>query len=477
MERSYASKTAPRDPLIGQVLHDRYRVERRIGKGGMGIVYLAEHVLLRRKVALKTLSERAFASEEMIARFHREATAAAAVGNEHVVGVTDMGQLEDGSYFVVLEYLDGVELGHAVAERGPFSVPRAARMVTQLCDALTAVHNAGIVHRDLKPENLFLVERNGDPDFLKVLDFGVCKVLDVLRSGERALTDTGVSLGTPQFMAPEQIQDSATVDERTDIYAAGAILYFALTGRAAFEDSTLPRLLMRICSEPPPPIRLSRPELPLSLESVIARAMALDPAARFQTADALRDALEPFARMDETATVQLKSRTPPALNASTTSAFAATALSQDSTATLDLLPKRRLLASRVGRAAAFALVACALVAIGVALALRSPEAEVTTREAATAPSSAAPTIELDLSPALEPEPAAKPLASAPPAARAEKVAKRAPAAVAVPQPVPSDPPVAEAAPPPEPPAAEPPPSAPPGPDSPLSKRGIQDVFR
>jgi len=463
MERSFA-KTAPRDPLIGRVLHDRYRVEKRIGKGGMGIVYLAEHVLLRRKVALKTLSERAFASEELVARFHREATAAAAVGNEHVVGVTDMGQLEDGSFYVVLEYLEGIELGHAIAEQGHLSVPRAARLIIQLCEALTAVHAAGIVHRDLKPENLFLVERNGEPDFLKVLDFGVCKVLDAQRSGERSLTDTGVSLGTPQFMAPEQIQDSATVDERTDIYAAGAILFFALTGRAAFDAPSLPRLLMRICSEPPPPIRMSRPELPLPLEAVIARAMALDPADRFQTADALRDALEPFARMPDA----------PAPRVS-----AVVRVGSDSVATLELSPPTRLRSTKLVRATAIALVACLLLGLGVALSYRKPKPVSTTVEPATSGGHASPAIELDLTPAFEPEPAAaQPLASSPPIQRVAKPGKRAAVAVIAPTPAPPPEPPPTLAPPAPEPDSEPaqPALAAPRPDNPLSTREIQDVF-
>jgi PAS domain S-box-containing protein len=282
-----------RDPLIGQLVEGRYRIEKRIGKGGMGIVYLAEHVLLQRKVALKTLCERACASHEMVARFKREATAAAAIGNAHVVGVTDMGQLDDGSDFVVLEYLEGIELAHAVATSGTFSLARALHVTMQLCDALSAVHAAGIVHRDLKPENLFLVERDDDRDFVKVLDFGVCKLLERV-PGEEPLTHTGEAIGTPQHMAPEQIESPAAVDVRTDVYATGAILYYALTGSAPFDGATLPRLLMRICSEPPPPLRASRPDLSPALEAVIALALERRPELRYQSSAELRRALEAF---------------------------------------------------------------------------------------------------------------------------------------------------------------------------------------
>ena len=302
-----------------------------------------------------------------------------------------MGQLDDGSYFVVLEYLDGVELAHAVAAEGSFPVRRAARVMMQLCEALTAVHAAGIVHRDLKPENLFLVERQGERDFLKVLDFGVCKVHDPERSGERPLTHTGVSLGTPQFMAPEQIESSATVDVRTDIYAAGAILYYALTGQAPFDEPTLPRLLLRICSEPPPLLRASRPELPVALEAVIARAMARLPEDRYQTSDELRAALEPFAAYDEATRVYAAGVEP----ATTFSASMLDVLPP-------LLPARRSMRSRASRMALLALIACAVLATrSRCRSARKPKA-VVERDPSAVSASAPPALKLDLTPAFEP---------------------------------------------------------------------------
>jgi serine/threonine-protein kinase len=464
MESSFANRSVQRDPLIGRVLHDRYRVEKRIGKGGMGIVYLAEHVLLRRKVALKTLSERAFASDELIARFHREATAAAAVGNEHVVGVTDMGQLEDGSYFVVLEYLDGMELAHAVAEEGGFTVRRAVHVIMQLCEALTAVHAAGIVHRDLKPENLFLVERRGRRDFVKVLDFGVCKARDRESPGDAPLTHTGVSLGTPQFMAPEQIENSAAVDARTDIYAAGAILYFALTGRPPFEDATLPRLFLRICSEPPPPIRVSRPELSPALEAVIARAMARDPADRFQTSEELRVALQPFTD-DDTPFISRVSgigRVMP--------------VSSPTSATVELLPAPSVPRRRVTRASVLALLACVVLAVTAALASRSPASQASTHEQADA-TPTTPALKLDLSPAFEPEPspAASPPAASPSRAKPRKrepLVTAAEAATAPPPATPEAPAALQS----ESPARAAEPAEPSG-GYRISQRELKDVFR
>ena len=289
-----------RDPLIGSVLHERYRLLRRIGRGGMGIVYLAEHVLIGRKYAVKVLSERANATDEMVARFHREAMAAAAVGSDHVVEVTDMGQLEDGSFFLVMEYLDGMELAKLVLKHGAFDAARAVRIVCQLCDALSAVHAQGIVHRDLKPENLFLIERRGAKDFLKVLDFGVCKLLEGPAQAETdlpALTRTNASLGTPQYMAPEQFHASARVDHRADIHAAAAVLYFMLPGKPPFDAPTLAQLAMRACVEPPPTLLAQRPELPSALDAVIQRAMAKHPEDRYPDSAALKQALLPFVEL------------------------------------------------------------------------------------------------------------------------------------------------------------------------------------
>jgi eukaryotic-like serine/threonine-protein kinase len=256
-------------------------------------------VLIGRKYALKILSERANATDEMVARFHREAVAAASVGSEHVVEVTDMGRLDDGTTFLVMEYLQGVELAHAVFEHGPFAPDRAVRIACQLCDALTAVHQTGIVHRDLKPENLFLIQHTGSADFVKVLDFGVCKLLEPehVDPDQPPLTRTNASLGTPQYMAPEQFQNSAGVDHRADIHAAGAIVYFMLTGKPPFDAPTMGQLFMRICVDPPPPLLALRPDLPPELDAVLRRALSKQPEERFENAAALKAALLPFSEL------------------------------------------------------------------------------------------------------------------------------------------------------------------------------------
>jgi eukaryotic-like serine/threonine-protein kinase len=277
-----------KDPLVGQVIQGRYRIRRAIGSGGMGVVYEAEHLLIGRKVAVKVLTARGLPSNAGVVRFRREAQAAASVGNSHVVDVLDMGQLDDGSLYIVLEHLDGVHLGWAVAQSGPFSVSRAIHVMCQLCDALSAVHAAGIVHRDLKPENIFLIERDGEPDFVKVLDFGVCRVID---AQEVSLTASGDMVGTPLFMAPEQVDNESSIDHRIDVYALGALMHFLLTGRAPFDGTTLPKLFMQICAEPPPSVRAADASLPAELDAIVGRALSKSPDLRFESCTALKRAL------------------------------------------------------------------------------------------------------------------------------------------------------------------------------------------
>jgi eukaryotic-like serine/threonine-protein kinase len=279
------------DPLIGRILSQRYRVLRMIGRGGMGVVYLAEHILIQRKLAIKVLQSPLAASEELVMRLHREARAAAAVGNEHVVEVTDMGRLDDGTYYIVLEYLEGSNLGDIVAEQSPLALTRVIDIALQICDALAAVHEAGIVHRDLKPENIILIQRGRQTDFVKILDFGICKVFN-----ERPLTATGVALGTPEFMSPEQLEARPEVDARADVYALGSILFFALSGRPPFHADSLPQLLIRIWSDPAPKLRSVRPDAPEALERLVERALAKHPKDRFADAQSLAAALQEVRR-------------------------------------------------------------------------------------------------------------------------------------------------------------------------------------
>lgn len=274
---------------LGQLLDGRYRIERVIGKGGMGTVYLAEHVLLRRNVAIKTLHPELSLDPNLIVRFHREAVAAAKVGNPHIVEVTDMSQLEDGTYYLALELLNGVDVGEIVTGEGPLRARRAVHIGLQLCEALEAVHAAGIVHRDLKPENLFLIQRGDDADFLKVLDFGICMFRD--RDAMTRITGSAVAIGTPHFMPPEQIDGSSGLDHRADLYAVGANLYFMLTAETPYVASSVPALFHAINVAPTPDLRRARPNAPEQLASVLARAMHKRPAERYASARELYDAL------------------------------------------------------------------------------------------------------------------------------------------------------------------------------------------
>ena len=280
----------------------RYRILSQLGQGGMGAVYLAEHVLIKRKVALKCLHSELARDQEVVTRFHREALAATAIGNEHVVEVTDMGRFDDGALFMVLEYLQGQDLADLIDHEGPQTLGRATRILSQMCDALSEVHASGIVHRDLKPENVFLTKRGNNPDFVKILDFGISKFTHSIDGAAANITRTGMAMGTPYFMAPEQAE-GRDVDHRVDIYALGGILFNILTGRYPFEADTFPMLVVKICTEPPPSVRSLAPALPAEIEAVIAKCLAKDPAERFEDCATLGAALAPFQHMEVMATI------------------------------------------------------------------------------------------------------------------------------------------------------------------------------
>ena len=294
-------RVAESDPLIGTEIQGRYRILKRLGAGGMGVVYLGEHSLIRRKVAIKTLHAFYATEASVVERFHREALAATSIGNEHIVEVTDMGHLPGGAMFMVLEYLEGNDLGHYLESEGPQPLGRVVHILLQMCEALTAVHAQGIVHRDLKPENVFLIKRGDNPDFVKLLDFGISKFKQGFGDQEAKMTATGAMLGTPFFMAPEQAQGVPDIDQRVDVYALGAILYYTLSGHHPFEAENLPQLFIKICTEDPPRLGTLRPDLPAEIEGIVHRALARSRADRFQSAAELRQALLPFATLDRAA--------------------------------------------------------------------------------------------------------------------------------------------------------------------------------
>ncbi len=282
---------------VGLVVGGRYKIVRTLGAGGMGGVYEAEHELIGKKVALKCLHREYTRDRDLVERFKREARAATAIGNEHIVDVTDMGDLPDGAPFLVMEYLQGTTLNGLIDDDGPMRIPRAVHIARQVCDALGAAHEKGIVHRDLKPENVFLTRRGHDPDFVKVLDFGISKMHSSDRK-DRGLTRTGMAIGTPSYMSPEQAQGLRDVDARTDIWAMGVIIYEMLAGRRPFEADSYPMLLMRIVGSEPDPITKWRKDIPEPLNAIIMRCLEKPVATRMGSMRELESALAQFADVD-----------------------------------------------------------------------------------------------------------------------------------------------------------------------------------
>jgi serine/threonine protein kinase len=271
-EEEYSS--AP--DVVGQILDDRYRVEHLLGEGGMGRVYLAEHVDIGKRVAVKVLHPVYSRMPDLVERFRREARAATKIGHPNIVDVTDSGTTADGSVYFVMEYLEGVELAGVIDREGAIDVRRALSIAAQICRALNAAHASGIIHRDLKPENVFLTSREGTSDFVKVLDFGIAKSSEAEEAREKKLTHPGMAMGTPEYMAPEQAAGK-TADERCDVYAVGAILYEMLTGSPPYEGENFMEILTKKATLEPTPPRQLRPEIPEIVEELVQRAMGRSP--------------------------------------------------------------------------------------------------------------------------------------------------------------------------------------------------------
>ncbi|MEZ4403731.1 MAG: serine/threonine-protein kinase [Kofleriaceae bacterium] len=277
------------DSLIGAVLGGRYQLIRRIGKGGMGVVYEADHLGLGKRVAVKLLLDKYTDDPEVIARFQREARTASSIGDRHIVEVFDAGVTDDGRSYLVMELLIGASLADIAQATGPMPASRAIPIIRQVLRGLGAAHAKGIVHRDMKPENVFLLQ-DPDPDFVKIMDFGISKFITDRESKVR-LTATGAVIGTPVYMAPEQAMGTGEIDARVDLYAVGVMLYELLAGRPPFEAPTYIALVSQHLSMPPPPLQLARPDLPTSLVVAVHRALEKDPAARFSSAAVMAAAL------------------------------------------------------------------------------------------------------------------------------------------------------------------------------------------
>ncbi|HVE85035.1 MAG TPA: protein kinase [Myxococcales bacterium] len=276
--------------LIGARL-DRYAVQSLLGTGGFGAVYLARHVHTEANVALKVLKRFLSQDPVMLDRLLREAKAAASVGSEHIVRVLDAGVSPEGQGFLAMELLDGVDLKE-LAYREPLPPVRLAQLMVQVLEALEAAHQKGIVHRDLKPANIFVIRRRtdaGEEDFIKLLDFGISKVRQ--EGALNALTQSGMAMGTPAYMAPEQFFSAKDVDGRADLYSAGVILYELLAGRLPFDAESYADLLVQIRTQPPPPLRSVAPAVAPLLAEVVDQSLARDPGRRFSNATAMAQAL------------------------------------------------------------------------------------------------------------------------------------------------------------------------------------------
>jgi eukaryotic-like serine/threonine-protein kinase len=289
-----SSRRAVAGHLLGKTIGGRYRVRGILGEGGMGTVFEAEHIALGRSVAVKVLHAAQARKKDSVRRFQREARAAGAIGHPNICGVIDLGTLDDGSPYIVMERLVGETLGDRVAAEAGLPFDDVIDILVQVLSGLVAAHEQQIVHRDIKPENIFLTKRVGCPPLVKLLDFGVSKVTPAagVRQEDLSLTRTGMVMGTPYYMAPEQARGERDLDARVDLYACGVILYEALTGRRPFTASNYNALLMQILSATPRAASELRPALPPAFDAVIAKAMARRREDRYEAAsDFQRDLL------------------------------------------------------------------------------------------------------------------------------------------------------------------------------------------
>ena len=285
-----STPSEPNASLVGRMIH-KYEIVRMIGRGGMGTVYEALNTAISKRVAIKFIDAEMTSNKDAVARFQREAQAASAVESAHIVEIFDSGITDDGLPFIVMELLRGEDLGHRIKRCGRLELAESLHVITQILRGLHRAHEAGIVHRDLKPDNVFLVDRDDDPNFAKIVDFGISKVQ---RRGDvpaHTLTRQGTVLGTPFYMSPEQAQALGDIDGRTDLWSVGAILFECLTGRAPHSGSTYEQVIINICMKDVDDVRTHNPAVPEGIARVIARAMTREREDRFGSAREFLDAL------------------------------------------------------------------------------------------------------------------------------------------------------------------------------------------
>ena len=277
----------------GDVIAGKYRVERVLGEGGMGFVVAATHLTLETKVAIKFIRDGVLGTREASVRFLREAKAAVQLKNPHVAAVYDVGTLESGEPFMVMEYLEGCDLSDLFKQRGALPPSEACEYVVQACDALGEAHALGIVHRDVKLGNLFLTRGAAGVPLIKVLDFGLSKA-SPFGGGETGVTMSAAVLGSPRFMSPEQLQDPRTVDGRSDIWSLGIILYTLIAGRPAFDADTVGKLFAKVMGEEPAPLQSLVPGIDPGLVAIIQRCLVKKPEQRISNVAELANALAPY---------------------------------------------------------------------------------------------------------------------------------------------------------------------------------------
>jgi serine/threonine-protein kinase len=281
-----------RDPLLGKLLGGRYRVDYELAAGGFGAIYRGEDVRKGREVALKVLHRGLAADPKLVKRFRREGKALETLRNPHTLRAYELGETRDGTLYIAVELLHGETLHDRLARGGPFSQERAIAIARAICKSLGEAHARGIVHRDLKPSNIHLEQRGDNPDFVKVLDFGIAKILRGSDLGHHTeLTDTGRTVGTPEYMTPEQITGD-TVTNRTDIYAVGVLLYEMLVGERPYRDANnVTSMLASILNGPAPRLSARLPDLSPELDRIVARCLEREPSARFASVGDLDVAL------------------------------------------------------------------------------------------------------------------------------------------------------------------------------------------
>jgi hypothetical protein len=297
------SSEPPEDALLGTTIADRYRVLQRLGEGGMGVVYIAEHLTLHKKVALKVIQPHWAENAELMARFKREAVSTAHLEHAHIVGALDFGELPDGSAFMVMPWVRGQSLAHALEKQGKMALRRAARLGAQIADALAAAHAIGIVHRDLKPDNVLLENRADGSEVARVLDFGIASLSasgPLPSNVAEPLTRVGTILGTPGYMAPEQAAGAA-IDPRADLYALGVMLWEMCQGRALFPGDDLGQILSLQLRGPAPVLELGSSAEARALSELVQKLVELDKALRPQATPEVRDALRRIAEAPDIA--------------------------------------------------------------------------------------------------------------------------------------------------------------------------------